>query len=88
MRSNYVVCRTATFELRYELTDTRQDEEGNYKIPEAEVLAIKERLVGLMISCPPNVQSQLGDAISVIADSDFWRRWDTLTQVRCTNTNE
>lgn len=33
-----------------------------------------------MISAPPNVQSQLGDAISVIADSDFWRRWDTLTQ--------
>lgn len=43
---------------------------------------IKERLVGLMIACPPNVQAQLGEAISVIADSDFWRRWDTLTQVR------
>jgi hypothetical protein len=34
-----------------------------------------------MISSPPNIQAQLGDAISVIADSDFWRRWDTLTQV-------
>lgn len=42
---------------------------------------IKERLIGLMIVCPPNVQTQLGEAISVIADSDFWRRWDTLTEV-------
>ncbi|KAM3504622.1 hypothetical protein MY10362_003440 [Beauveria mimosiformis] len=56
------------------------DEEGNYKISESEVQTIKDRLVGLMIACPSNVQAQLGEAISVIADSDFWRRWDTLTQ--------
>ncbi|KLO79923.1 putative importin-alpha export receptor [Fusarium fujikuroi] len=56
------------------------DEEGNYKLPQNEVQVIKERLIGLMISSPPNIQAQLGDAISVIADSDFWRRWDTLTQ--------
>ncbi|POR37756.1 Importin alpha re-exporter [Tolypocladium paradoxum] len=56
------------------------DEEGNYKLLEDEVQLIKERLIGLMISCPSNVQSQLGEAISVIADSDFWRRWDTLTE--------
>ncbi|KAK2679330.1 Exportin-2, central domain [Fusarium oxysporum f. sp. vasinfectum] len=53
---------------------------GNYKLPQDEVQVIKERLIGLMISSPPNIQAQLGDAISVIADSDFWRRWDTLTQ--------
>lgn len=35
-----------------------------------------------MISVPPNIQSQLGDAISVIADSDFWERWETLVDVR------
>ncbi|KAJ6438573.1 chromosome segregation protein Cse1 [Purpureocillium lavendulum] len=56
------------------------DEEGNYKLPQDEVGTIKERLIGLMISSPPTVQSQLGEAISIIADSDFWRRWDTLTQ--------
>ncbi|KAF7551675.1 hypothetical protein G7Z17_g4815 [Cylindrodendrum hubeiense] len=56
------------------------DEEGNYKLPQDEVLTIKERLIGLMIESPSNIQAQLGDAISVIADSDFWRRWDTLTQ--------
>ncbi|KAF7545040.1 hypothetical protein G7046_g9652 [Stylonectria norvegica] len=55
------------------------DEDGKYKIPEDEVQIIKERLIGLMISCPSNIQTQLGEAISVIADSDFWRRWDTLT---------
>lgn len=50
-------------------------------MPPDEVQEIKQRLIGLMISCPANVQSQLGEAISIIADSDFWRRWETLTQV-------
>jgi exportin-2 (importin alpha re-exporter) len=31
-----------------------------------------------MISVPRGLQTQLGEAISVIADSDFWERWDTL----------
>ena len=59
-----------------------QDEEGNYKLAEDEVTAIKQELIGLMISVPPNIQYQLGDAIGVIADSDFWSRWDTLVDVR------
>jgi len=54
------------------------DEDGNYKLPEQEVVAIKRELIGLMISVPPSMQTQLGEAISVIADSDFWERWDTL----------
>lgn len=54
------------------------DEEGNYKLSQDEVSVIKRELVGLMISTPPPVQAQLGDAISVIADSDFWERWETL----------
>ena len=58
-----------------------QDEDGNYKLQESEVLAIKQELIGLMISVPQGIQSQLGDAISVIADSDFWERWDTLVDV-------
>ncbi|EAA31630.1 putative mportin-alpha export receptor [Neurospora crassa] len=56
------------------------DEEGNYKLPADEVATIKQELVGLMISSPPTIQTQLGEAISIIADSDFWERWDTLTQ--------
>ena len=34
-----------------------------------------------MISVPPNIQSQLGDAVGIIADSDFWQQWDTLVDV-------
>ena len=43
--------------------------------------SIKRELIGLMISVPSNIQYQLGDAVGVIADSDFWRRWDTLVDV-------
>lgn len=54
------------------------DAEGNYLLPENEVTTIKAELIGLMTSVPPAIQTQLGEAISVIADSDFWTRWDTL----------
>ncbi|KAL8897734.1 MAG: hypothetical protein Q9192_002435 [Flavoplaca navasiana] len=54
------------------------DENGNYKLPQQEVVSIKQELIGLMINVPANIQYQLGDAVGVIADSDFWRRWDTL----------
>lgn len=59
-----------------------QDENGNHKLPQNEVSAIKQDLIRLMISVPPNIQYQLGDAIGVIADSDFWERWNTLVDVR------
>lgn len=52
--------------------------EGNYKLPQQDVTTVKTELVGLMISVPKGIQTQLGEAISVIADSDFWERWDTL----------
>jgi len=34
-----------------------------------------------MIAVPASIQSQLGETISLIADSDFWTRWDTLVDV-------
>ena len=58
-----------------------QDEDGNYGLPEDEVMTIKQELIGLMTSVPPNIQSQLGEAIGCIADSDFWERWSTLVDV-------
>ncbi len=58
------------------------DEDGTYKLPEHEVVTIKKELIGLMISVPASIQSQLGETINVIADSDFWTRWDTLVDVR------
>lgn len=54
------------------------DEDGNYKLAETEVTSIKRELIGLMVSVPSAIQAQLGEAISTIADSDFWQRWDTL----------
>lgn len=54
--------------------------EGNYKLPQQDVTAIKTEIVGLMISVPRGIQTQLGEAISVIADSDFYERWDTLVE--------
>lgn len=54
------------------------DVDGNYGLPADEVQAIKKEIVGLMTQVPSNIQAQLGDAITVIAESDFWQRWDTL----------
>lgn len=34
-----------------------------------------------MTNVPGGIQTQLGEAASVIADSDFWERWDTLVAV-------
>lgn len=42
------------------------------------VATIKQELIGLMVRVPASIQAQLGEAISLIADSDFWERWDTL----------
>ncbi|EWC48283.1 hypothetical protein DRE_02387 [Drechslerella stenobrocha 248] len=54
------------------------DDEGNHKFAANDVDAIKRELLGVMIAVPPNLQVQIGEAISVIADSDFYKRWDTL----------
>lgn len=58
-----------------------QDEDGQHILPANEVETIKTQLIGLMISVPSSLQAQLGETISLIADSDFWTRWDTLVDV-------
>ncbi|KAL0258701.1 importin-alpha export receptor [Diplodia seriata] len=52
--------------------------EGQYKLAENEVVTVKQELIGLMISQPPSIQPQLGEAISTIAESDFYERWESL----------
>ncbi len=47
---------------------------GDYKLPQDEVVAIKTEIVGLMTTVPLNIQNQLGEAISTIADSDFYKK--------------
>jgi exportin-2 (importin alpha re-exporter) len=59
-----------------------QTASGEYKLPENEVTTIKQNIITLMTQVPSNIQNQLGEAVSVIADSDFWERWDTLVDVR------
>ncbi|KAF2647507.1 Cse1-domain-containing protein [Lophiostoma macrostomum CBS 122681] len=54
------------------------DVDGVHTLPPNEVDAIKRELIGLMVAVPANLQAQLGEAISVIAESDFWQKWDTL----------
>ena len=53
-------------------------DDGKHRLPEEETATLKRELIGLMVAVPPNLQAQLGEAISIIADSDFWERWDTL----------
>ncbi|CEP62978.1 importin-alpha export receptor LALA0_S06e08240g [Lachancea lanzarotensis] len=54
------------------------DENGDYLISLSDVDAIKREIVPLMIVLPGNLQIQIGEAISVIADSDFPQRWPNL----------
>ena len=57
-----------------------QNDDGEHVWPEEIVVKIKQTIIAMMVTVPSNIQSQLGDAIGVIADSDFFRRWDTLVQ--------
>ncbi|CCD26889.1 importin-alpha export receptor NDAI_0I03210 [Naumovozyma dairenensis CBS 421] len=54
------------------------DENGNHIISSNDVELIKKEIVPLMITLPGNLQVQIGEAVSVIADSDFPNNWPTL----------
>lgn len=54
------------------------DEDGNYKLPQADVVALKQEIIQLMITLPAALQVQVGEAVSIIADSDFPDRWSEL----------
>lgn len=56
------------------------DENGNHLLPNDQVELIKKEIIPLMISLPNNLQVQIGEAISLIADSDFPQRWPDLLQ--------
>lgn len=47
-------------------------------LPTSDVDGIKTSIVDFMIQLPPNLQVQVGEAISVIAESDFPDRWNNL----------
>lgn len=52
------------------------DENGNHLSQDAE--RVKAEIIPLMITLPNNLQIQIGETISVIADSDFPDKWPTL----------
>jgi exportin-2 (importin alpha re-exporter) len=54
-----------------------EPEEG-FKILQNEKDTIKTHVVELMTSAPPDVQKQLGEAVSIIAKYDFPKQWETL----------
>ncbi|ODV58371.1 importin-alpha export receptor, partial [Ascoidea rubescens DSM 1968] len=56
------------------------DENGNYKLDVNQVQLIKSKIVGLMINLTSfkNLQLQIADSISIIADSDFPQNWTNL----------
>lgn len=54
------------------------NEDGNYLLPIQDVVKIKEEILDVMIQLPPQLQSQIGEAISLIAESDFPQNWENL----------
>lgn len=54
------------------------DEEGHYHLHDSDVMAIKNEIVELMIRLPDRLQSQIGAAISIIAESEFPELWPNL----------
>lgn len=51
------------------------DENGNHLLPADNVELIKKEIIPLMITLPANLQIQIGEAIAIIADSDFPAGW-------------
>ena len=49
-----------------------------YTIPDSDRTLIKDNLVSLMCTVPPQLQSQCSESIALIAASDFPTKWDNL----------
>lgn len=54
------------------------NEAGEYQISMDDVKMIKSEIVGLMIMLPDSLQLQIGEAISLIAESEFPNMWTEL----------
>lgn len=54
------------------------DESGQYLINGQDVSLIKSEIVGLMVQLPDQLQVQVGEAISLIAESEFPELWPEL----------
>lgn len=54
------------------------NEDGEYLLPANDVQHIKSELLNVMIKLPGQLQVQIGEAISLIAESDFPQSWPNL----------
>lgn len=54
------------------------DADGNYLLHPDDVVAIKSNILDLMMIVPVGPQKQLGEAVALIANSDFPDRWPML----------
>ncbi|CAM9100747.1 unnamed protein product, partial [Ectocarpus fasciculatus] len=55
-----------------------EEDSGLDPIPQSDREAIKNHLVALMCTTPPDVQRQLAEAISLVAKADFPQQWTSL----------
>ncbi|CAH2351879.1 importin alpha re-exporter [[Candida] railenensis] len=54
------------------------NEDGQHLFTPADVAYVKTEIVNIMIQLPNNLQIQLGESISIIAESDFPHQWEGL----------
>ncbi|VEU19364.1 DEKNAAC100433 [Brettanomyces naardenensis] len=54
------------------------DETGHYQLHSQDIATIKQEIVSLMIRLPDHLQVQIGEAISLIAESEFPELWPGL----------
>ncbi|RKO91450.1 Cse1-domain-containing protein [Blyttiomyces helicus] len=55
-----------------------QSEGSQDPIPAAARTLIKANIIAIMVSCPAQIQLQLSEVVSIIADSDFPDNWTSL----------
>lgn len=58
--------------------DDDEADAKQYTIPDSDRTLIKDNLVSLMCTVPPQLQSQCSESIALIAASDFPTKWDNL----------
>lgn len=54
------------------------NEDGEYLLPVEDCEHLKSEILGIMITLPSQLQIQIGESISIIADSDFPHKWPGL----------
>lgn len=54
------------------------NEDGEYLLPIEDINQVKLEIIDIMIKLPNNLQIQIGESISLIAESDFPNNWTNL----------